>query len=207
MKSKLVLKTILLTLGVIVILALSVFGVASLLAPVTMMQFTDSLGLRAISGDYAYQEYLRSEDISYLSRAFLIAADVRSDETAAERFEELYARKEFPAYCEEQDNKVEKPGEMQGFSYRAYLCGIAAQVRYRLMRSEEEGDAVLAFAAEETGEDFPQGNPFVALTVAAAGEKDAAFCARIKAALEERSYPQNADLENIIAIREEVIHE
>ena len=54
---KIIFKTIFITLGIVLILAISAFGILSFAAPKTMMQFAASLGLDAISGDYAYQEY------------------------------------------------------------------------------------------------------------------------------------------------------
>ena len=65
---KLVLKTALLTLGVLLVLAVAVFGVLSLCAPALVCDFTASLGMETVSADYAYQEYQRSGSLSYLAR-------------------------------------------------------------------------------------------------------------------------------------------
>ena len=100
---KIVFKTIFITLGVVLILAISAFGILSFAAPKAMMSFTSSLGLDAISGDYAYQEYRRSGDIEYLARAFEIAAFEGRSDAAAERFEELYENEGFSDYCKAQD--------------------------------------------------------------------------------------------------------
>lgn len=207
MKGKLIFKTILLTIGVIAILAVSVFGVVSLLAPVTMMEFTDSLGLKSMSGDYAYQEYRRSENISYLARSFIVAAGLEADRAAESRFEELYVHPQFDTFCAEQDEKIEAAEGLEGISYRAYLCGLATRVKYRLASSEEEFTAVLNFAKSETEASFPQSNPLIALTVEAAGNRDKAFCTRLRDVLTDGTYTENSDLQYIIAILEGVINE
>ena len=81
---KIVFKTIFITLGIVLILAISAFGILSFAAPKAMMNFSASLGLDAISGDYAYQEYRRSGDIDYLAYAFEVAANEGRPAAAAE---------------------------------------------------------------------------------------------------------------------------
>ena len=48
---KIIFKTIFITLGIVLILAISAFGILSFAAPKAMMNFSASLGLDAISGD------------------------------------------------------------------------------------------------------------------------------------------------------------
>ncbi|MGN1077299.1 MAG: hypothetical protein ACI4ST_02170, partial [Candidatus Gallimonas sp.] len=154
---KLVLKTAIITFVVTAVLAIAAFGVTSFLAPSVMMRFTASLGLESVSGDYAYQEYERSGDLSYLARSFLIAADRDSDKKANERFTVLYGedgserREAFSAYCAEytvDDSSL--PESARGLEYRMYLCGRAAVVRYRLADGAEAEGAVCDFAVSET---------------------------------------------------------
>lgn len=211
MKLGLFWKTVIVTIGVIVILAFSVFGIASLLAPAAMMRFTEGLGLKSISGDYAYQEYERSGDLTYLTRSFVISAELGNDRTAESRFSTLYGAEDFSAFCTEQGDVVLKnsAGEELGRTpYRVYLCGLAASVRYRLAGDAEARDALIAFAAQETDHAFSPSNAFVALTAAAASGKDVAFCTLLKSALEGGSFDtENKDYCNIIKILEDVIHE
>ncbi len=102
---KIILKTALITFGVTVILAIAVFGITSFCAPSAMMNFTASLGMESISGDYAYQEYERSGNLECLSRSFIIAAEKKDNRTANDRFTVLYGedgserREEFEAFC------------------------------------------------------------------------------------------------------------
>ena len=81
---KLVLKTALITLGVVLVLAVAAFGVISLCAPAVMCDFTLSLGMESVSADYAYQEYQRSGDLAYLARSVELAAG-RNDAKAEEQ--------------------------------------------------------------------------------------------------------------------------
>ena len=68
---KIILKTALITLGVVIVLAVAAFGIASLCVPAAMSDLTYSLGMEAISSDYAFQEYERSGSLAYLSRSSL----------------------------------------------------------------------------------------------------------------------------------------
>ncbi len=179
---KIILKTALITFGVTLILAISAFGITSFCAPAVMMDLTDSLGLESISGDYAYQEYQHSKDISYLARSFEIAAECGNDSVAKSRFDQLYEHEEFGAYCEAQD-EIEMQDGVPVIAYRAYVCGNGACVMYRLARTEEEKADVYAFALSETDASFPRSNPLSVLAVEAAYAKDGAFCAMLLSAI------------------------
>lgn len=200
-------KTILLTLGVVVVLAISAFGVVSLLAPVAMMDFTASLGLEGISGDYAYQEYERSGDVAYLARSFIVSADLKNDRTAESRFERLYKHDDFDEYCDKQDEAVIVDEEFGAFSYRGYVCGLAARVRYRLAVTAEDERDVLKFAADETLQTFPQANPLIALTAEAVRANDVAFCTRLLDKMKSGGYVENEDYQAIVNILEGIVAE
>ncbi len=198
-------KTIILTLCAVFILAVSAFGIASLLAPEAMMDFTASIGLESISGDYAYQEYERSGDVACLARSFIVSADMKNDRTAEDRFARLYEHESFSEYCAEQDEAVSKQEGLTGYSYRSYVCGLAARVRYRLSDEKTE-EEVIEFALSETGKNFPQGNPMVALTVEAARAEDTEFCRRLSESLRGGGFEESKDYLNMIKILEGVIH-
>ena len=138
---KIVLKTALVTLGVVIVLAVAAFGIASLCIPATMSELTYSLGMDLISSDYAYQEYERSGDLAYLSRSFELAAANGRDQKAEKRFDELYAADGFDEMCAQRDAQtppVVVGGEEITYSYRDYVCGLGACVKYRLADSDEE---------------------------------------------------------------------
>ena len=175
---KIVFKTIFITLGVVLILAISAFGILSFAAPKAMMSFTSSLGLDAISGDYAYQEYRRSGDIEYLARAFEIAAFEGRSDAAAERFEELYENEGFSDYCKAQDG-VELGEDIPENNYRSYACSLGASALYAVAETDDEKLEVYTFALSETSGEFEGNNPLCSLSSAVAGAGDAAFCKTI----------------------------
>lgn len=205
MKKHFVLKTIFATLGVAVILAISAFGIASLFAPAAMMELTASVGLQSISADYAYHEYERSGDIAYLARSFIISADLEHDRTADDRFSTLYGLDSFGDFCTSQDEAIGEVEYVEGYTYRSYVCGLAACVRYRLAKNEEDSANVIGFAASETDGSFPQGNPIIQLAIEAADAKDVRFCTLLLAELESGRYDAaSKDYSYIVAMLEEV---
>ena len=205
---KIVFKTIFITLGIVLILAISAFGILSFAAPKAMMNFSASLGLDAISGDYAYQEYRRSGDINYLAYAFEVAANEGRPDAAAERFEEFYENEGFTDYCKAQEG--EDLGEdIPKLNYRSYACGLGACALYAVAETDEEKLEVYTFALSETSGEFEGNNPLCSLSSAAAGAGDAAFCKtildnmqkeqkfnalRAQASLEDDQFPEGYEL-------------
>lgn len=186
---KLILKTALITFGITIILMVSLFGILSFCAPSAMMKLFDSLGLENISGDYAYQEYQHTKVLDYLARSFEIAASNKKDDVAESRFEELYGedgserRSEFGEYCVSQNGKA-LPDKVPAYDYRAYVCGLAACVRYRSAVTDTEKEAVYAFAVSETPSDLPAESPVIALIVEAAENNDRAYCSYLSQSLD-----------------------
>lgn len=173
---------------------LSLFGVLSLFVPYEMSNFTYSLGLYTLSGDYAYQEYERSGDINYLARSFEIAYRHGSARKAETRFDCLVAHEGFSDYCAAIDAAEEDTIRSEDFFY-----GMGACVKYRLAKTEEEKRAVCAFAMEHTADSFPSGNPMMALSVEGANKQDEAFCSLLLSALQgERSFEENEYYTNIV---------
>ena len=209
---RLIVKTIIATIGIVLILGVAAFGIISLCAPATMMDFTDSLGLSSISGDYAYREYERSGSLSCLARSFLISADLKKNGQADEKFTLLYGDERFSEFCAEEDERNSTLLEgmnISGYNTRSYLCGIAACVKYRLARSDSKygEEEVADFAIGETGKDFGQGNPVILLTVEAARAEDGGFCSLLLRKLETSDFEENDDYSHIVTILEEHAHE
>ena len=214
---KLILKTALITLGVTIIVAVSLFGILSFCAPASMMRFFDSLGLENISGDYAYQEYQNSKDIAFLVRAFEVAAEHKNDSVADARFTELCGeagseqRKAFYAYCEKR-NKENLPAGVPDYDYRAYLFGRAACVKYRLATTEEEFEAVadfaIGYAQNEEGGRLSVESPVVVLAIEAIDAGDGRFCIIFLNKLEKSGLDrENAHFERIVNFLKEAANE
>lgn len=203
-------------------LLFAVFGMVSFWAPAAMMKFTASLGLDSVSGDYAYRQYERSGDLSYLARSFIVAANQGSDRTAETRFTAFYGnldtedenalaegrkrREAFYEFCGEQDAiVVVLPTGTISSDYRCFVCSQAARVKYRLASSPVGKQAVCDFAIEETEESFPAGNPVIALAVSIADKKDKPTSEYLLEALSRKNYDsENTNYKNIKTILEAV---
>lgn len=209
---KLVLKTAFITLGVTLIMAVSLFGIVSFCAPSTMMRFCESLGLSNISGDYAYQEYQNSKDLEYLAHAFEVAEKSGNYSVAEERFEELYGedgsdqRTVFAEFCLMQ-NEVPMPEGVPQYDYRSYLCGRATCVKYQLALTNDEKSEVCAFAISETPAEMTEESPLISLALRAKDAGDSAFCNLLLAAVrsENKFNTQNEHYVNLIKILEEAV--
>ena len=198
---KLVVKTTFITLGVALILLLSLFGVLSLCAPAQMAKFTYKLGLETLSGDYSYQEYERSGDVEHLARSFEIAVEHGGVRKAESRFSLLVADEHFAELCAERDGAT--GGQTApSFYYRGFVYGKGACMRYRLARSESDKIKVCEFAVAETEEAFPAGSPVQWLAWEAASKKDFQFCELLLNAITsaDKSFAENLDYTNTVVI-------
>ncbi len=191
-------------------MAIAVFGIVSFCFPYVMMNFTASLGMKNLSGDYAYQEFERSGDVNCLVRSFVIAAEKEKDRIADDRFTILYgedeseARDKFNEYCDSYEIDTSDEANVE-ISMRSYLLGLASRVKYRLARtSDDKKKEVCEFAIGATEQSFPQGNPVVYLAIEAVEKNDDAFCKLLLEEIEKYDFEQNAYYHNIIKLLEGV---
>ena len=185
---KLVLKTALITFGAAVLLGVLILMILCFAAPKTMMDFTASMGMDGLSGNFAYSEYERSGDLECLARSYLVAVEEGEDEKALERWEKLYADEGFSAYCQSGAPSAEG---LPAYSYRDYLVGSAARVKFRLAIDDAAKEQVLAFALGETAKSFPEGNPTIALAAEAISRQDKAFAGTLLARLKSSDFEQS----------------
>ncbi len=201
---KLILKTALITFWTAVACGAVLLLILDLAAPKFMMDFTGSLGMKSVSANYAYDEYERSGDPAYLARAFLILENNGEDKKALVRWEELYESEGFGAYCETGAPEGE---DLPAYSYRDYLTGCAARLKYRLSGSSAAGKtAALTFALSETKPTFPQGNPVIALSAEAMKKEDGAFLGEIYGALSDPIFERNAEYTRLMKQLEGYVH-
>ena len=209
---KIILKTTFITIGVTLILAVSLFGIVSFCAPASMMRFCESIGLANISGDYAYQEYQNTKNLEYLAHSFEIAAEHGSYAVAEDRFDELYGtkeegrREEFTAFCEEQ-NKIAMPSGVPQYDYRRYLCGRASCVKYHLALTDDEKSEVCAFAISESPAELSEDSPLISLALEAIDKGDVPFCKLLleKVRAEEKFDAQNQHYLNLVKFLEDEV--
>lgn len=206
---KLILKTALITFGVTLVLAVSLFGIVSFCAPAMMMRFCESLGLDNIGGDYAYQEYQNTNRLDYLAHAFETAAENGSYAVADERFEELYGaqdsarREEFSEYCVLQNERSlgdRIPEEISSYDYRKVVCGLAARVKYHLAQTDDQKSALCTFAIEESPASLTPESPVFALALEAIGEENGTFCTMLseKIVASDKFDKSNEHYQNLI---------
>lgn len=205
---KTVIRTALITLGITILMAIAVFGIVSFCAPSSMMNFTASIGLESLSGDYAYQEYERSGDMDCLVRSFVIAAEKENDRTANERFLVLYGedgsaeRAAFEEYCNGYSVDSSSAGNVE-ISMRSYILGLEACVKYRLAKtSDEKRTEACKTAIGWTDKSFPQGNPVVYLAIEAVENKDEKFCVMLRNEMSIAGFEENTDFNNILKLLE-----
>lgn len=182
---KLILKTAIITFCVTMIFAVSLFGIVSFFAPSAMMDFCATIGLENISGDYAYQAYMTTNEIDYLARAFEIAATNEKDVAAGKLFDEFYGeedseqRTKFSEYCTSQTfvrSELSVPEDVASYDYRSAVCAQAAIVKSRTASSDEERQAVCDFAIEESCDEIEPDCPVIALASEVSDRKDGVFC-------------------------------
>ena len=207
---KTILRTALITLGISLVLAIAVFGVMSFCFPYAMMDFTASIGMKNLSGDYAYQEFERSGSVECLARSFVIAAEQKSDRTAEKRFIVLYGeegsetRERFEKYCADYQVDSSNAGNVE-VSMRSYVLGLASRVKYRLAKtSEEKRLEACNFAFLATEQSFPQGNPVVYLAIEAIEREDSEFCKLLCDKLADSDFEQNSDYNQIVKLLKSV---
>lgn len=196
---KTIIKTALISFGAALVLAITVFGIVSFCFPYVMVDFTASIGMKTLSGDYSYQEYRRSGDLDSLARSFVIAAEKEHDNSAENRFAILYGEdgSEERARFEEHFASYEvdySETKNVGGSMRSFLLGLASCVKYRNAKtSEEKRVAACAFAVENTDESFSVGNPVTYLATEAAEKEDADFCKLLLEKIKEKNFDKTAE--------------
>ena len=207
---KTITRTALITLGITLIVAIAVFGIVSFCLPSVMMDFTASLGMKSLSGDYAFQEFERSGDLDCLVRSFVIAAEKENDRVADDRFEILYGedeskqRDKFEEYCDSYKVDSSEAGNVE-VTMRSYLLGLASRVKYRLAKtSDDKKESVCEFAIASTDKSFPQGNPVIYLSVEAVEKRDGAFCGLLLEKIGNADFEQNTDYHYIVKLLEGV---
>lgn len=202
---KIITKTAFITLGIALVLLIAVFGILSFCFPYVMMDFTASIGMESLSGDYAYQEFERSGDMDCLVRSFVVAAEKKNDRIADERFSVLYGadgseeRTKFDDYCNVYAVDSSGAGDVE-VSMRSYLLGLESCVKLRLAKNSREMEEVCDFAISATDKSFPQGNPVTYLAVEMTEKKDETFCKMLLEKIGNADFEENTDYYNILKI-------
>ncbi len=175
---KLVLKTALITLASVLVLALLVYGVLSLFVPSAMVSLTDKLGMDGACARYSVSVYEKTGDIDDLAAAVERSYGAERYGDAAEYGVILLEREDFSSYCERRENAMAG----QKYDYAQFAAGIVSVSLYY----DGQTDAAVKVAFDAVGSSFPTGNAVIYLLSAACdAEKDADTCRILLTALQE----------------------
>ena len=175
---KLVLKTALITLASVLVLALLVYGVLSLFVPSAMVSLTDKLGMDGACARYSVSVYEKTGDIDDLASAVERSYGAERYGDAAEYGVILLEREDFSSYCERRENAMAG----QKYDYAQFAAGIVSVSLYY----DGQTDAAVKVAFDAVGSSFPTGNAVIYLLSAACdAEKDADTCRILLTALQE----------------------
>lgn len=187
---KLVAKTALCTLSVLIGLALIVFGALSLAAPSAMLAFSDDLGMDKLSAAYSVAVYERTEEIEDLVEAVERNYNVSNYNECAKYGAKLLADSDFGRYCAARDQQTAGNDNIHK-SYSQYISGIVSTAQY--YTGEEEAALNTAFSA--LGQTFPKYNAVKDLTVSARIKDDKIFCGQILERLQDMKVEDSQEQE------------
>lgn len=171
---KLIAKTALCTLSVLIGLALIVFGTVSLAAPSAMLAFADDLGIDKLSAAYSVAVCERTEKIEDLAEAVERNYNVSNYNECAKYGAKLLADSDFERYCAARDQQTAGDHNIRG-SYRQYATGIVSASLYRTGCADAAFDAAFAVL----NGDFPANNAVIYLAYEAISARDVSFCGRM----------------------------
>ncbi len=202
---KLILKTALITFASAILILVIVFGSLSIWAPSIMCEFTASIGLKGLSGGFAYSAYEATGEIDYLAYACTVASDGKEAITV-ERYEKLFEEEGFLQYCAAQDEL--QRGNFAGLpmgSYAQYCYGNYACALYR----EGEASGAIAFVFTALEGRFEESNCAISLSLAIVQANDKTNATQMKTQLEAYSVASEDEprKQEIITILEEYINE
>lgn len=158
-------KTVLIILGVLIV----VFAIFNFAFPQHMATLTEGMGNYSLAVKYASLRYSYTGDVDDLSRCFDDAVLLGNDKYVLEYGEKLTNSREFGEICAKKNAQIGV-----GYDYRHRVLGKLAVSKYNLGKIEE----AVELAADANGTDsFAYGNALMSLSAAARSKKDAQTCA------------------------------
>ena len=168
---KLIVKTAICTLAVLIGLALILFGAVSLAAPAAMLSVADDLGMEKLAASYSVAVYEKTSGVDDLAEAVERNYAAGEYSVCAEYGSLFLKDPGFSDYCAARDRAAGSAEGITG-SYSQYASGIVASAQY--WTGKKELSLSTAFGA--IGETFPQNNAVISLAAAARSGNDKAFC-------------------------------
>lgn len=173
---KLVVKTAVKTVLVILIIFIGVFAVFNFAFPQHMASVTESIGNYSLAVKYASLRYSYTKDASDLARCFDDSVLLDDQEYVLEYGEKLISDKDFEIVCDKKDLAAGTE------YYRARVYSKVAIAAYKT----GDTDKAISYAEEENGgkSDFAYGNAFMLLTAQIRSDKNAEAAALLKTEIE-----------------------
>ena len=200
---RVVVQTMLTTLGSILLLSVLAFAIVALLFPSTLIRVSYQLGNDSGAMKYANRAYKTSGDVYYIAYATEVAIGIDKNEDIEEYAQEFIANENgFNEYCRQVDERRTDVSELG--SYRQRVYGYLVLAEYAQGKSDE----ALAHAKEAIGEGFPYNNAYVALFFAALQEEDDELLEKLLQGMREATPSNDADktyLDEILAAYEKFL--
>ncbi len=160
---KIIIKTALKTLLIVLVAAVLAFAVASLGFPRSMASFCEKCGNYSMSAAYYSLSFSYTGDIDDLARTVSNNVEAENHANTSSFGDKLISNSNFNGYCEDKSKDL-------GLDYRQYICGKICIAKY-----EADGiDSALSCAVEAMRhvEGFPRGNALMQLILKVNTKRD-----------------------------------
>lgn len=190
-------KTILIILAVLVV----VFAVFNFAFPQHMASLTEKMGNYNLAVKYAALRYKYTRDGDDLARCFDDSVLLGNDKYIIEYGEELIDHEDFEEVCQSKNSKYKTFPNGKPYNYRFLVVGKVAVAYYNTGKSVE----AVNMAAEENGTtSFADHNPLVILASAVKAKKDAIACALVLEKLDNITPQLQEDINYLEKVKKEV---
>ncbi len=193
MLEKLVVKTAVKTVLIILGVLIAVFAVFNFAFPQHMATVTESMGNYSLAVKYASLRYSYTGEGDDLARCFEDSVLLGNDKYVIQYGDELTNRMDFDRICE---NKSLRMGG--GYDYRHYVLGKLAVSYFKSGRKQEAVE--LAYEANGN-ESFAYGNALMSLSSAAKTAKDAETCSAIIEKLDTLNPLKSEEIEYVKEVK------
>lgn len=150
--TKLVLRTVAITMASVIGACLVVFGALTLFTPVTLARFFDGMGMEKSAVSFYEKQYNKTGDINDLS-VLVMKIDGKNDSVRAEEYlAVLVLHDDFESYCDLQD-----AGQETSLSAKEYYSGQYAVILCKNAKVSEALDFAKGFVTENGYTDY---NPY-----------------------------------------------
>lgn len=192
---KLVVKTAVKTVLIILGVFIAVFAVINFAFPQHMATLTEGIGNYDLAVKYANLRYSYTKNCDDLARCFDDSVLWGEDKYILEYGEKLIAHKDYESICEKRNE--EQTGKLYNYDrwVKSKLC-------VSMYNTGKKGKAIELASVENGTDSFIYGNAFMALSTRIKANKDAESAAIILAELEKINPSDATEQENLTHLKE-----